>query len=218
MCLGGGSPAMYTSAIGPTAVSGAPMGAMAPGFGGMTGFQKTMLGLGAFQAFSKGMKSFKESSATKDVLLYKANLQRRNAEIEAVRIKDAKRRGTKERQALKRKFKLVRASQRVGYAGKNILLGGGTPLDIMLSTGVLEVADLGTLKQKEEREIFGLEVAKYNATAAAEFLESTGQAISPFTEGLTSMLTSGVESGFSYLAWKHQPVGTGRQSLKRFLA
>ena len=184
---------MYTSAIGPTAVSGAPMGAMAPGFGGMTGFQKTMLGLGAFQAFSKGMKSFKESSATKDVLLYKANLQRRNAEIEAVRIKDAKRRGTKERQALKRKFKLV-------------------------STGVLEVADLGTLKQKEEREIFGLEVAKYNATAAAEFLESTGQAISPFTEGLTSMLTSGVESGFSYLAWKHQPVGTGRQSLKRFLA
>ncbi len=197
--------------------SGSSKGSTGSFFSGMSKFETTMLGLGAFKGIAGGIAAFKKSSAQRDVLLYKAKLSRRNAEIEQIRIEDAKSRGAQKRAALVQKYKQIKGSQRVGYAAKNLLLGSGVPLDIMLSTGILETADLGTLKQKEAREIFGLNIAKYNATAQAEFLESTGGAISPFTEGLTSMLTSGVESGFKYLAWKNQPVGTGRQSMQRYL-
>lgn len=210
----GGNP--YTSVWG----SSSSFGSSAGRIGGavpMSSFDKTMLGLGAFQAFTKGIAAFRTSSAQKDVLLYKAELQRRNAEIEDVKIGYTKTRAAQERQALKRKYKLARGSQITGYAGKNILLGGDTPLDIMLSTGVLETADIGILKVKEVWDIFGLEVSKYNATAAGEFLEASGRAISPFTEGVTSLLTSGLETGFNYLAWKHAPVGTGRAATRRYL-
>lgn len=221
MCLGGGLPgpdfqtsSMNLTGFGSfgTTVGSTSTGQTVGGLFNMSFDQIYGLASGG-KALFDAMGAYKTADAEKKAYAYKAALSRRNAEIEELKIKDQKMLSKRERDALRRKYAQIMKRQNTEWAGKNILIGGGTPLDILTSTDIVKVADLGTLKQKEERAIFGMKVAKFNAEGDAGLFGQRAKSISPGFDFASTLLSSAARSGMSYLAWRKADSSMSRTAM-----
>ena len=194
-----------------SAGGGSPMGGADMSFGQMYGMSA------GFTALTKGLKAYTESAAQKSYYLRKAAISQRNAELVQMQIDDQKKVSKKEQAALRRKYTNIKKSQLTEFAGRNILLGGGSPLDALLGTEVVETADIGILKQNEARAVFGLKISKYNAQSDAALFSGSASRISPGFDFASTMLSSAGSSYMGYQTWKNTPVTGSRTSMKRAL-
>ena len=207
---GPGGPGINPGAGLPTG-GGSPFGGADMSFGQMYGFTSGLT------ALTKGLAAYTKSSAEKSYYLQKAAISQRNAELVQMQIDDQKKVSKKEQAALRRKYTNIKKSQLTEFAGRNILLGGGSPLDALLGTEVVETADIGILKQNEARAVFGLKISKYNAQSDAALFSGSASRISPGADFASTMLSSAGSSYMNYQTWKNTPVTGSRASLNRAL-
>jgi len=199
-------------------VSGAalPAGAFGPavptvsqqlsGNAGGFSFGQTFALTSAVSGITNAFASFKQASAQKESLLFQAQVQRRNAEIIELQKTDERITSKKERDAIRRKIKSIQQGIAPSVAANNILLGGGSPLDILTSSEVIRTADLGTAKVNEAKRIFGLDIKKFNANAQASVLEGSASNISPLRNATTSLLSGGANSFLKFKTFQNSSI------------
>lgn len=157
-------------------------------------------------ALFKSLAAFRESSALRDAQLHKAHINRINAQIVELQKKDERLVSKKERDALRRKITALQQKIAPTTAANNILIGGGSPLDTLISSDIYKTADMGQAKVNEEKRIFGLDVKKYNFEAQADVLESSASRISPLFDATSTLMTSASSSAIKYLGYKQSAV------------
>ena len=219
MCMDGGMPITgatfgnptYSSAIGPT-LSGDPMGKMGP----MLSFGQTYALSSEAGSFAKGLAAYKSARAQKDSLLFSARMQQINAELIAEKIRDEKIVSKRDRDAIRRKHKKLQQAFAPAAAANNLLLGGGSPLDALLSAEVYETADIGTAKVNEANRVFGMEIQKFSAESQGQILKSTADRISPGVDAVSSMLSSAASSSWKYYNYRNQRI-QGLSTLRTLL-
>lgn len=91
-----------------------------------------------------------------------------NISMSQIKEREAKRRGEADVQKLKTKTKQIIGTQRVSYAGQNVALDSGTPLDIQEETAALSAEDAVTIRNNAWLEAFGyrVEANQYRLGAA----------------------------------------------------
>tara|TARA_R110000751_G_scaffold53587_6_gene115972 strand:+ start:32 stop:673 length:642 start_codon:yes stop_codon:yes gene_type:complete len=190
---------------------GSPMGGADMGFSTMFNISS-----GA-AALADGLAAYTKSAADKSYYMQKAAISQRNAELVQQQIEDQKHASKQEQDSLRRKYNKYRKGINTGFAGRNLLLGGGTPLDALLSTSVVEMADIGIVKQNAARTIYGLQISKYNAQTDSAMFGGAASRITPGYDFATTMLSSGAKSAGKYAQWKNTDVTGARSSLNRAL-
>ena len=111
----------------------------------LTPYAKMFIGTSLFKA---GLSSYKATTKAVYELSYYQHIIN-NAQLNQIltmaEIRNAEKRGRVEENANRLKFKRLKASQKAGFASRNILMTGGTPLDIILSTNAIEAVDRETI-------------------------------------------------------------------------
>jgi hypothetical protein len=106
--------------------------------------------------------------------------------------------GRRKEAAVRLKFKHMNASVQTGYAGRNIRLGSGSPLTIMLSNNVIGAKEKETIGQDTETEIFGLKIKKYNLKEAERIARNKAASIDVAGRGQGALFGSLLSSAGSY--------------------
>ncbi len=220
MCFDGGMPITgstfgnqgYTSAIGPAPVTGAPMGDVAP----LLSFGQAYALTSAVSGITKSIAAFKSASAQKDSLMFAAQVQQANAEIIAQQKVDEKIISKKERDAVRRTHKNLREGLAPATAANNLLLGGGSPLDALLSAEIYATADKGTAKVNEAGRVYGLDVKKFNADAQGDMLQASAARISPGFDAFSTLLSTSTSNAFKYYNYKQSRI-TGLSTVRSAL-
>jgi hypothetical protein len=103
--------------------------------------------------------------------------------------REALRRGEIDVQKLKTKTKQIIGAQRVSYAGQNVALDSGTPLDIQEETAGLSAEDAVTIRNNAWMEAFGyrMEANQYRLGAGFSRAQRSNRI-------LESILTGGLQS------------------------
>ena len=200
---------------------GMPTGEL-PG-GGATTYGSSGLSFGqtyaitsAVGGITKSIAAFKSASAQKDSLMLAAQVQQANAEIIKQQKVDEKIISKKERDAIRRKHKRLSDGIVTDTAANNILLGGGSPLDALLSADIYATADKGTAKVNEAGRVYGLDVKKFNADAQGDILQASAARISPGLDAFSTLLSTSTSNAFKYYNYKNAPISglaTARSAL-----
>jgi hypothetical protein len=82
------------------------------------------------------------------------------------------------------KYKHMIGSQKTVYAGRNIKLGaGGSPLDVMLSTKVIEAYQRETIARNVDNQVFNLEMRKLGSKKEEQLARNKQATINPTARG-----------------------------------
>ena len=219
MCMNGGLPDFQTSSpnvtgfgsLG-TTVQSTTSGNMA---GGLSFAQTYALG-SAVSGITKSIAAFKTASAKKESLLLDARVQQANSEIIAERMKDEKIISKKERDAIRRKHRKVGGGIVTDTAANNILLGGGSPLDALLSADIYATADRGMAKTNEAGRVYGMQIQKFNADAQGQVIQASAGRISPGFDAFSTLLSTATSKAFNYYNYKNTQISglsTARSAL-----
>lgn len=222
MCMNGAGVSNFSSAIGPTTSGfalggknlptisqspGALFGQLGGGFRGDLSSFKTQFGIAsAVKGLVGAFAGLKAASAQKDSLLYQAQVQQRNADIIEMQKKDERATSKRERDAIRRKITAIQKGIAPEAAGRNLLLGGGAPLEILMSSEVIKRADIGQAKVNEEKRIFGLNIKKYNAQTQGAILSRTASNITPRSDFASSLMSSASDSYLKYKTFKNSSI------------
>jgi len=170
---------------------------MTIGFGELfAGVSLMKAGIGSFQAGAGA--SYELSYYTHLIQTSQMNMILTDAEI-----RNAKKRGRAEENANRLKYKRMKASQKAGFASRNMLITGGTPLDIILSTNVIEAFERETIAENTENEVFGLDIKKFNYKSQADIAAGKASSISPGRAMATAFTSSLLSSAGDYAAFKY---------------
>lgn len=180
-------------------------GATSYGGGGM-GFGTAFALSSAVSGITKTLASYKTASAQKQSLMLGAQVQQANADIIAQQMVDEKTLSKKERDTIRRKHKKLREGLAPATAANNLLLGGGSPLDALLSADIYATADRGAAKANEASRVYGLDVKKFNADAQGNILQATASRINPGFDAFSTLLSTSTSSAFKYYNYKHSKI------------
>ena len=122
-------------------------------------------------------------------------------------IRNAEKRGRAEENANRLKYKHMKASQKAGWGSRNILMTGGTPLDILLSTNVIEAVDREVIAANTDNEVFGLNIKKFNYQNEANIAKNKASTISPGRAASTAFMSSLLSSAGDYASFKYSKIG-----------
>ena len=129
-----------------------------------------------------------------------------NEVLTMAEIRNAEKRGRALENANRLKFKHMKASQKAGFAGRNMLLTGGTPLDILLSTNVIESVERETIGANTENEVFGLNIKKFNYRNEANIAQAKAASISPGRQAAMAFTSSLLGSAGDYASFKYSRI------------
>ena len=121
-------------------------------------------------------------------------------------IRNAEKRGRAEENANRLKFKHMKASQKAGWGSRNILMTGGTPLDIILSTNVIEAVERETIAANTDNEVFGLNIKKFNYKNEADIASAKASTISPGRSAAMAFTSSLLGSAGDYASFKYSKI------------
>lgn len=125
-----------------------------------------------------------------------------NEVLTLAEIRHAKKRGRGQENANRLKFKHMKASQKAGFASRNMLMTGGSPLDILLSTNVIEAVERETIGANTESEVFGLNIKKYNYQSQGAMAKAKASSISPGRAAAMAFTSSLLGSAGDYATFK----------------
>ena len=172
----------------------------------LTPYAKMFIGTSLFKA---GLSSYKATTKAVYELSYYQHIIN-NAQLNQIltmaEIRNAEKRGRVEENANRLKFKRLKASQKAGFASRNILMTGGTPRDIILSTNVIEAVDRETIAANTENEVFGLNIKKFNYKSEADIARAKASSISPGRAGSMAFMSSLLGSAGDYAMMKYSKV------------
>jgi len=86
-----------------------------------------------------------------------------NAAQYELQAQDALQRGAQDEERYRAGVKTLIGSQRAGFAGQNVDVGQGTPVDVQADTAYLGELDALTIRQNAQREAHGYEAMAVNA-------------------------------------------------------
>ena len=144
------------------------------------------------------------SKATQDAQTEKDyyNSQIQNAQnmsvVADLDIITAKQVGRSRENASRLKFKHMNASVETGFAGRNVKIGGGSPMNIILSNNVIGAKDRETIGENTDKEVFGLQIQKFNAQERARIARNKASSIDPAARGQSAMMGSLLSSVGSF--------------------
>jgi hypothetical protein len=219
MCMNGGLPDFQTSSPNVTGFGSLGTTVQSTTSGNMAGglsFGQTYALTSAVSGISKSIAAFKTGSAKKDSLMLAAQVQQANAEIIKQQKVDEKIISKKERDAMRRKHKRLGDGIVTDTAANNILLGGGSPLDALLSAEIYATADEGTAKVNEAGRVYGLDVKKFNADAQGDILQASAARISPGFDAFSTLLSTSTSNAFKYYNYKQSRI-TGLSTVRSAL-
>ena len=84
---------------------------------------------------------------------------------------------------------------------------GGTPLDILLSTNVIEAVDREVIAANTDNEVFGLNIKKFNYQNEANIAKNKASTISPGRAASTAFMSSLLSSAGDYASFKYSKIG-----------
>jgi len=219
MCMDGGLPDYQFSSANLTGVGSLGTTVQSTETGQIAGglsFGETYALTSAVSGITKSIAAFKSASAQKDSLMLAAQVQQANAEIIAQQKLDEKIISKKERDAVRRKHKNLREGLAPATAANNLLLGGGSPLDALLSAEIYATADKGTAKVNEAGRVYGLDVKKFNADAQGDMLQASAARISPGFDAFSTLLSTSTSNAFKYYNYKQSRI-TGLSTVRSAL-
>ena len=159
--------------------------------------------------FKAGLNSYKATSqAVYELSYYHHIIQnaQNNEILTMAEIRNAEKRGRVEENANRLKYKHMKASQKAGWGSRNILMTGGTPLDILLSTNVIEAVDRETIAANTDNEVFGLNIKKFNYQSEANIAKNKASSISPGRSGSMAFMSSLLGSAGDYASYKYSKI------------
>ena len=118
-------------------------------------------------------------------------------------IRNAEKRGRIDENVNRLKYKHMKASQKAAWGSRNILMTGGSPLDVLLSTSVIEAVDRETIAMNTDNEVFGLNIKKFNYQNEANIARNKASTISPGRSGSMAFTSSLLSSAGSYASYKY---------------
>ena len=130
-----------------------------------------------------------------------------NQVLTMAEIRNAEKRGRAEENANRVRYKRMKASQKAGFASRNILMTGGTPLDIILSTNVIEAVERETIAENTANEVFGLNIKKFNYQSEESIAAGKASSISPGRSMAMAFTSSLLGSAGDYAAFKYSKAG-----------
>jgi len=166
-------------------------------------------GFQAFSAFSDASAQKQVARAQSQIAANNVIIAENNAKYSEQQGADAKARGLKDADALRRKLAAIEGSQRAGYAGAGVTLDTGSPLDILSDTNTLGNMDISTTLDNAEKESFGYRMGAYNfraqganSQAESNIASAKAKSISPTMAAAGSLLSSaaGVSSKWGTFA------------------
>jgi hypothetical protein len=126
-----------------------------------------MVGFMVGGAILKGVGDVKAGNAAKSIGDYNANV----ADEQAT---DAIARGTFEQQKFALGVKSTIGSQRAGFAGQNVDVGTGSPVDVTADAAYLGKLDEQTIAINAQREALGYKVQAQNARMGGQQAQTAG--------------------------------------------
>jgi len=83
---------------------------------------------------------------------------------------------------------------------------GGTPLDIILSTNVIEAVERETIAANTDNEVFGLNIKKFNYKNEADIASAKASTISPGRSAAMAFTSSLLGSAGDYASFKYSKI------------
>ncbi|MBE25428.1 MAG: hypothetical protein CMM33_08420 [Rhodospirillaceae bacterium] len=164
----------------------------------------------ATSLFKAGMASYGATAAATTELSYYHHIiqnAQNNQILTMAEIRNAEKRGRAEENANRLRYKHMKASQKAGWGSRNILMTGGTPLDILLSTNVIEAVDREAIAANTDNEVFGLNIKKFNYKNEADIASAKASSISPSRAGSMAFMSSLLSSAGDYAGYKYSKIG-----------
>lgn len=135
--------------------------------------------IGSFSGAS-GRKAGYEADASINVI---------NARLAELTAQSALRAGQTAEQTQRLKTAQIRSSQRAGYASSGVALDSDTVQRVLATTDIMGETDAQTIKNNALRSAWGYRTMGVNYTGAAGVSSAQASGISPFSAGMTSLLT-----------------------------
>jgi len=142
-----------------------------------------MAAAGAFQAGTDRTDAI--VAANNEIAYYNTVIQNaiNNQTLTSLDIINVEEVGRFQENANRLKFKHMIGSQKTVYAGRNIKLGQGSPVDVMLSTKVIEAYQRETIARNVDNQVFNLEMRKLGLKKEEQLARNKQATISPTARG-----------------------------------
>ena len=163
----------------------------------------------ATSLFKAGLNSYAAAAQASNELSYYYHIiqnAQNNEVLTMAEIRNAEKRGRVEENANRLKFKHMKGSQKASWGSRNVLMTGGSPLDVLLSTSVIEAVDRETIAMNTDNEVFGLNIKKMNYKNEANIAKNKASTISPGRSASTGFMSSLLGSASSYGSYKYSKI------------
>ena len=165
--------------------------------------------MAATSLFKAGVNSYAAAAQASNELSYYYHIiqnAQNNEVLTMAEIRNAEKRGRTEENANRLKFKHMKASQKAAWSSRNVLMTGGSPLDVLLSTNVIEAVDRETIASNTDNEVFGLNIKKTNYRNEANIAQNKASTISPGRSAAMAFTSSLLSSAGDYASYKYSKI------------
>lgn len=165
---------------------------------------ETSIAAQGFGIGTSAVGAYFNAQGQKSTLNAQADLDDTNAKLQDMNAQSAILSGQRQEQAVDLNTAQLKSSQRASMAANGVDLSSETPVNVLTSTDVVGQVDAATVAANASRTAFGYQIQKTNLLNKARGERTTADAISPFTSGVTSLISGAGSVADSWYKFKKE--------------